>query len=144
MIKENKKGTPKWVIVLCICVGCLAYLSPWIIITFGVILSNDKLEYNVIGNQVLIEEDRAIISNMKSLCIEEDKTYIIEGYIDNKDLNNIDISFELYDSDGVIINETFTSVYNMEKGKKYKFQAEYYGYDANTINDFKIKEMNEY
>lgn len=144
MNKENKKGMPKWAIILCICVGCLIYLSPYLIIALGVILSNDKLEYNVVGNQVLIEEDRAIVTGMKSLYIEEDKTYIIEGYIDNKNLNNIDISFELYDSDGVIVNEAFASINYMEKGKKYKFQAEYYGYDANTISDFKIKDMNEY
>ena len=116
------------------------------IIFTGLILGEIKdysEDFTIIDNTVFIDEDDAIITNLKGFYDENNSSYVIEGYVKNKELTDIDVRFELYDENGTVIGESYAYINNLKRNKTYKLKAYYSEYDANSIANYKIVSINE-
>ena len=141
----KKKSNVGWIVALCIGLSVLFYIGPALIFT-GLILGEIKdysEDFTIIDNTVFIDEDDAIITNLKSFYDENNSSYVIEGYVKNKELTDIDVRFELYDENGTVIGESYAYINNLKRNKTYKLKAYYSEYDANSVVNYKIVSINE-
>lgn len=141
----KKKSKVGWIVALCVGLGLLYYIGPALLFT-GLILGelgDYSEEFTVVGNTVIIDEDDAIITDLRGIYDENTSSYVIEGFVKNKELTDIDVRFELYDENGVVIGETYAYINNLEKNKTYKLKAYYSEYDANSVVSYKLLSINE-
>ena len=141
----KKKSNVGWIVALCVGLGLLYYIGP-ILIFAGLILGEIKdysEDFTIIDNTVFIDEDDAIITDLKGLYDENNSSYVIEGFVKNKELTDIDVRFELYDENGTVIGESYAYINNLKRNKTYKLKAYYNEYDANSVANYKIVSINE-
>ena len=145
-LDKKKKSNKALIIVLCIIFGGVYLFLP-LLIFFGVIFVSDTFdsnyryesEYKVVDDTVIFEDERAVIKELNGTLYNDDK-YIVTGYIDNNNAMNLELVVDFYDSNNYILGQR-TIILELNKNKKYKFNAVYDEFNANEVANFKISRI---
>jgi len=140
---EKKKKLSKWVIVL-IVLGCLYYIVPIGLFCFAIITDNFTTEYKVLNDgSIEIDKGKLIIQkDVKGYYNEEKAAYYIEGKLTNnyeKDYNNIEISYYLYNAEGEVLGEATAYIQKLGSKKTWSFKVIYDEVDAKNVSSFEYK-----
>ena len=137
---ENKNKEKK-IIIWCIIAAVVLYILPTVAIFGFAYLDNMRYEnqkYSIVDNKIYLEG--LVISDINGTYYEDGHKYVITGSFENTDREELDLYFDLYDSEGYIIGEAI-SFLELKKNEKYKFKAIYEENDAKEVSTYKIKKV---
>ena len=135
-IKVKKNKIPVWAIVLIVVFGAipaLLYIITFIALGYFAITDN---------NDNLTKEFEILKINSSYYDIDN-KQYVIEGVIKNKtdkDYNDLEIEYYLYDQDGAVITTSKAYIENIKPNEKWHFRAKTEE-DIKNVSTFKLNKI---
>ena len=144
---NQKKKSNKTVLIVCIVVGILFFAFVYFMsffVIFGALALDENLDnstkYEVVNNEVTFEDGRAVIRDLSGSYNEDTKTYLITGYVNNKNASVLEIDIDYYDNNNYIIAKK-TEYIDMHPDKNYKIKVVYDDFDSNEIYNFKVSRI---
>ena len=71
------------IVIIAIIIGILVYISPFILIIFGIYIDSKRTDFKVNNDIVYIDGGKITIDNVSSYYNDEDGSYYIIGYAHN-------------------------------------------------------------
>jgi len=144
---ENKKNNTV-VIAICIALAILFIIVPIFIFSFamvGIIAMDGDLgfgstEYKIINKVVVFEDNVANLSDLSGDYNEDTKTYLITGYLKNRDASILELEIDFYDNNNYIIGHKLET-FDLTKNKNYKIKIAYDDFDASEVYNFKVRRV---
>lgn len=139
-LKPKNGKLPKWAIFV---IFGTAILNVIVIGLFIALIIMDEMNY--INDDV--EKNLIVKKGLTTYLDDESYTYVVSGYVTNISKNpyyEVEIEYYLYDENNNIIGEATDYVEKIDKGKTWKFSAEYYGIDYKEIKRIELNELEGY
>lgn len=140
-----KRRTPTWVIVLIVTMVVLFYVG---FIGLCIFVSDDSdVKTNKNGSVSIDDGQLTIEKGTKGYYDEKTDNFYIIGTLTNNssdDYDYVTINYHVSDKDGNILGNATDSIYNLEKGKSWKFKVVYQNVDAKEVKKFKINNVSTY
>ena len=140
-----KRRTPTWVIVLIVAMVVLFYVG---FIGLCIFVSDDSdVKTNKNGSVSIDDGQLTIEKGTKGYYDEKTDNFYIIGTLTNNssdDYDYVTINYHVSDKDGNILVNATDSIYNLEKGKSWKFKVVYENVDAKEVKNFKINNVSTY
>ena len=83
----------------------------------------------------------------RSFYNEEENSYYIQGYFENKSKNDIEfiyIEYLVYDENDVLLGTAYCSIDTLKANTKWKFKAVYSDFDSNEASKFELSKVEFY
>lgn len=104
-----------------------------------------EFEENKNGDIVLKKDIK--IYDFDGFYDEEEKSYYVQGYLENNSKNDIEfvyIEYFVYDKNDVLLGTAYGSVDNLKANNKWKFKAIYSDIDSNEVSRFELSKVEFY
>lgn len=146
VIKKEPKKTSKWLIVLIVIIVILVYALP--IIGFVLTLNENYMftEFKVKDNITYVK-DNVKIYDTTGFYNEDNKSYYVQGYLENiSDVNYdvVSVEYLVYDKDNSLLGTAYASIDNLKKDGKWKFKAIYEDIDSSEVAKFELSTVELY
>lgn len=144
VMPKKKSETP--IIVICLLIYFVVGIIPLIFLSRVIFMDLKGTNFEYVGNDIRVGYDEFKITNIDTEYMIDDNYYVISGYIKelDDDLDYVEIIFELYDSENVVLGETSATLFDLDDDRKYKFNATYYEYDADEVTGYRVKAIYYY
>lgn len=132
-----KKRTIILIIVLCLFI----YVLPFVGIFTFALIEDSNMKFEKVGSTYEISKGKYVIENLDSKYDEEKEIYYIFGDLKNttdKDVNNVDVTFLVYDKDDNILGQVSGYLDILSKKKTWKFKIQYDDVDASEVDHYTL------
>lgn len=146
VVKKEPKWTSRWVVVLIVIIVILVYALP--ILGFVLTLNENYMftEFKVKDNITYVK-DSAKIYDTTGFYNEDNKSYYVQGYLENISDVSYDVAsveYLVYDKDDALLGTVYASIDGLKKDGKWKFKTIYDDIDSSEVVRFELSMVELY
>ena len=149
VVNREPKRTSKWLIVLIVVVASIFTILPIVGMIYAIFEFDNSVYTEFKKNETgetVIKKD-ILIYDSEGFYNEEEKSYYIQGYFENKSKNDIEfiyIEYLVYDENDVLLGTAYCSIDTLKADTKWKFKAVYSDFDSDEASKFELSKVEFY
>lgn len=146
---ETPKKKKKGLIILIVLVATIFTVLPLIFMVYAIFNFENSVytefEESESG-EVLLKKDTKIYE-VEGFYNESDKTYYIQGYLENltkEEIGYVTIEYLVYDDEDALLGTAYASIDSLKGNSRWKFKAIYFDIDSNEVSRFELSKVEMY